>query len=461
MSDQDRPGAAVSHSASAPGPDEPTDDERAELQRLRDEVLVLRQREAGRSRRRPRWRTPVAIGLIVLGCILAPLSVLGVWAANQISNTDRYVANMSPLISEPEVQRALTDRLSNALTTRLDVQGLVRQAAASLTRQGATTAGTLLTATSGPIASGVDGFVHSQIGTFVASPQAARLWTQANLRLHTQLVKVLSGQSGSPVTVVNGQAVLNLGPLIDQARKNLAAKGLTVVNKIPPVNPTYPLFPSKYLVRAQGAYQLLNTLKIVLAIVTVVFLGLGVYVARNHRRALIGVGLGVAASMLVLAAVLAIMRSVYLGALPASASADAATDVYNTLIRFIQDGLRTILAVALIVALGAFITGPSVTAVRTRGAIASGLGWVRASGERAGLRTGPIGAWTYRYRTGLRISAVVLAALIFVFWSQPTALVALVIALILLAVLGFIELIGRPPAAPASRTAGEARSGSS
>ena len=40
---------------------------------------------------------------------------------------------------------------------------------------------------------------------------------------------------------------------------------------------------------------------------------------------------------------------------------------------------------------------------------------------------------------------VALAALIFVFWGQPTAVVAIVIAILLLVALGLIELIGRPP----------------
>jgi hypothetical protein len=450
MSEGDAAGAALNHPETAPPAPGLSDHERAELVRLRAEVAALEHRDGRRAPRRPGWRSAVAAILIVLGCVLAPLSVLGVWTANQVASTDRYVANVAPLISEPAVQRALTDRLSTALTTRLDVQGLANQAGAALSRQGATAVGRLITATSGSIASGVAGFIHSQIAKYVASPQAAQLWTRANERLHTQLVKVLSGQSGSAITVVNGQAVLNLGPFIDQAKKNLAAKGLTLVNAIPPVNVTYPLFPSRYLVRAQGAYRLLNTLKIVLPVLVLAFLGVGVYVARNHRRALIGAGLGVASSMLILAAALAIGRSAFLGALPAGASADAATDVYNTLIRFIQDGLRTVLAVGLIVAAGAFLSGPSVTAVRARGAAVSGLDWLRSSGEKAGLRTGPVGQWTYSHRVGLRISAVALAGLIFVFWNQPTGLVALVIAVMLLVVLGLIELVGRPPAIPSA-----------
>ncbi len=443
------PRAGVSGAVDGAGPLQA--DERAELQRLRAEVAKLHRQEAARARRRRiGWRTPVASLLIVLGCVLAPLSVVGVWTANQVSSTDRYVANVEPLISEPSVQHALTDRISTAITSRLAVRVLVNQAAAALDRQGAPRAGDLLAATSGSIASGVNGFIHTQIGKFVASPQAARLWTRANRSLHAQMVKVLSGQSGSAITVANGQAVLNLGPFIDQAKKNLAAKGLTAVNKLPPINPTYPLFPSKYLVQAQNAYQLLTTLAIVLPIAALVFLGLGVYVARGHRRALIGAGLGVAASMLVLGAGLVIFRSVLLGGLPAGVSAAAVGDSYDTLIRFIKDGLRVVMAVGLIVAIGAFFTGPSATAVRTRDAFSKGLGWLRASGEKAGLRTGPAGRWTYTHRKGLRISAVALAAVIFVFWSQPTGLVAVVIALILLAVLGLIELIGKPPARPAS-----------
>jgi hypothetical protein len=34
----------------------------------------------------------------MLGCVLAPISVLAVWTASQVSDTNRYVANVAPLI---------------------------------------------------------------------------------------------------------------------------------------------------------------------------------------------------------------------------------------------------------------------------------------------------------------------------------------------------------------------------
>ena len=62
-----------------------SDDERAELERLRAENAELHHGGATRpSRRRFSWRALFATILIVLGCVLAPISVVGVWAGNQI-----------------------------------------------------------------------------------------------------------------------------------------------------------------------------------------------------------------------------------------------------------------------------------------------------------------------------------------------------------------------------------------
>jgi hypothetical protein len=149
----------------------------------------------------------------------------------------------------------------------------------------------------------------------------------------------------------------------------------------------------------------------------------------------------------VLGAGLAIARTIYISKIPPSTlPADAAAVVFDDLVRFIRAGLRVILVLGLVVAIAGFFTGPSVTAVRTREGFKSGFTAIRGTGERAGLSTGPVGTWVYRYRTPLRVAAVAIAALAFVFWTDPTGLVAGMIALVLVLVLGLLELIGRPPA---------------
>ena len=395
----------------------------------------------------------------MIGCLLAPLSVLGVWTANQVSDTSRYIANIEPLIHEPAVQNALTDKITVAITSHLNVVGYTNQAADALTSRGLTRVGSLLKTFGPSIASSVAGFIHGQVHKIVTSDRFARSWIQVNTVAHQTLVKALSGQGGA-IAVSNGQVTIDLAPFINIVKENLASRGFTLVNSLPPIHPTLALFSSRELVKAQSLYRLINDLKWVLPILALLLLAAGVYVARSHRRALIAAGLGFAASMLVLGAGLTIARSIYLNSVPNNLlPSDAAAVMFDTLVRFIRQALRTLLVVGLVVAIGAFFTGPSVTAVRTRHGFSSGLAWVRTSGEHAGLRTGPVGRWTYAHRTALRICAVALAALLFVFWGRPTGVVVIVIVILLLVVLGLIELIGDRPRSPRQQASSRDRPG--
>jgi hypothetical protein len=413
-------------------------------------------RPAARRRRRPGWRGPVATVLIVIGCILAPISVIAVWTANQVSDTSRYIANIEPLIHEPAVQNALTDKVTTAITSHLNVTGLTGQAATQLQDKGLTRLGGLLKSFDPSITSAVSGYIHSTVHKIVTGPRFAKAWVQVNTVGHQALVNALSGR-GTTVKVVNDQVTIDLAPFIEIVKQNLSSRGFTLVNKLPPIHIQLALFSAKDLTKAQTLYRLINDLKIVLPILALVLIGLGVFVARRHRRALVGAGLGFAASMLVLAIALAIARTIYLNSVPASVlPSDAASVIYDTFVRFIKTALRTLLLVGLVVAAAAFLSGPSVTAVKTRGAFRSGFSWIRGRGERHGVSTGPAGEWTYAHRQALRIAAVGLFALIFVFWGHPTAAVVILLVVLLLVVIALIELIGRPPApgAPAD-TAGQ------
>ncbi len=425
-----------------------SDDERAELERLRAEAAKAR------PRRRLGWRTPVASLLIALGCLLAPVSVLGVWAANQVSDTGRYVTTITPLISSPPIQNALTDKVTNEITSHINVTGYVNQAAAALNGRGLPRVATLLQTFGPPLANAVTGFIHSTVQKLVTSPRFATAWIQVNTVAHQQLVTALSGGKGA-VSTSNGRVTIDLAPFINIVKQDLAARGFTLINRLPPIHPTLALFSSRTLVQAQTAYRLVNDLKIVLPILTLALLAAGVYLARSHRRALIGAGLGFAASMLLLGGGLLIFRGIYLNSVPQSVlPSDAAAAMFDTLVRFIRQGLRVLLVVGLVVAIGAFLAGPSATAARTRHGVAEGLGWLRDVGERKGASTGPVGTWTYAHRMGLRIAAVALIGLIFVFWGRPTALVVILLAVVLLVLLGLIELIGTPPTARAAEPAG-------
>ena len=439
-------------------------DERAELDRLRAEVRDLRGQAATRpepARHAPgRWRAPVSAVLIVLACILAPVTVLGVWAANQVSNTDRFVANMEPLIHEPAVQSALSARITAQIESRIDVPSLVTGASSQLASAHLTRLSSLLQTFSGQIVSGVNSLIHTTVSQVIASPAVATLWVTALRAAHSGVVKVLSGQGNGTLSVVNNQVVLNIGPLVTQVKDTLVARGLTIADKIPAVSATFPLFEAPNLAKAQQGYRLITTLRWVLPLVTVALLVAGVWVARKTRHALYWAALGVAASMLVLGIALTIARGVYLNSVPSNVlPADAAGVLYDTLVRFIRDGLRLLFLVGLIVAAGAFLTGPAAAAVATRRGVRSGIGWVRERGEQRGLDAGPVGEWTAAHKTVLRVGAVAVVALIFVFWGHPTLAVVIWLAVLLLVALGVIELLGGRPRAAAAEGTGAAPPG--
>jgi hypothetical protein len=444
-------------------PDDPTltGEERAELERLRAEVTSLRAQAQGRTQVLPeggaappgrpprqRWRTVVAtVLLIVLACVLAPLSAVAVWTRNQVTNTDRYVATVAPLANDPAIQTAITDQITAQVFNYIDVQGLTNQAIDALADRGLTpTLATQLRALAAPIANGVQSFTRSQVAKVVQSDAFADAWVQANRAAHAELVKALTGEGGGTVTVENDTVTVNMAAFIQTVKQRLVDAGFSVAARIPEVNASFVLFQSKDITRVRAGFNLLNTLGIWLPIIAIVLLVLGVYVAKDHRRALVGAAVGVAVSMVVLALALAVFRSIYLDAVPASVLPhDAAAVLYDTIVRFLRLGLRTILVLALVVAAGAFLTGQSVTAVRTRQGLARAIGSLQGGAEQAGLRTGPVGIWVYEHKRALRIGAVTLAALALVFWGRPTGKVVLGLTLALLVALAIIEFLGRPP----------------
>ena len=52
------------------------------------------------KRRVPRWRRILVGFLVVVGCVLAPVSIIGVWVHNTLLDTDQWVDTVGPLVEE-------------------------------------------------------------------------------------------------------------------------------------------------------------------------------------------------------------------------------------------------------------------------------------------------------------------------------------------------------------------------
>ena len=118
----------------------------------------------------------VAICLILVG-VLAPLSILATWAHDEVSDTDRYVETVAPLADSPEVQEAVTTRLTARIVGLIDVQAVTKDAIDALQQRGLPPrAVASLTALTPPLAAGVESFVNNQVRRVVASDAFADAW---------------------------------------------------------------------------------------------------------------------------------------------------------------------------------------------------------------------------------------------------------------------------------------------
>ena len=92
-----------------------------QIRSLEQEVAQLRGELKSKSAAAPkpksghRVRTFWSVVLITVACLLAPISVVAVWANGEVSNTHPYVATVAALASDPAIQPAGRQRGSHAL----------------------------------------------------------------------------------------------------------------------------------------------------------------------------------------------------------------------------------------------------------------------------------------------------------------------------------------------------------
>jgi hypothetical protein len=140
--------------------------------------------------------------------------------------------------------------------------------------------------------------------------------------------------------------------------------------------------------------------------------------------------------MAVLGILLTVGRSVYLDVVAGpNLPHDAASAFYDILVHYLRLGLRIVAGVALLVAAGAWVTGPSRAAVGIRRRFAD-------FGETRGDAT-PLGRWVAGNKRSLRIGAILLPLVIFLLWSSPTLTLVIVLAVVAVALLLLIEVLGR------------------
>jgi Short C-terminal domain len=217
-----------------------------------------------------RGRRRAVRSLIVLGSVLAFLSVFGIWIERQALNTNDWVETSGKLLHNAKIREAvgnyLVDQLYENVDVKKELEDILPGEASEL---------------AGPAAGGLRQVAGSGAEKVLETTTAQELWEEANRATHEQLLAVLENKKEA-VETENGEVTLNLGSLLT----NLASQvgiGESLAEKLPPDAGQIHILKSDQLKTAQNIAVAVKGLALLLSILTFAAFGAAIYLSRDGR----------------------------------------------------------------------------------------------------------------------------------------------------------------------------------
>jgi hypothetical protein len=315
--------------------------------------------EAAPVKRARRSRSIIAWILVVVVSIMLPLSVMTVWAVNIVTNTNKYVETMAPIASNPTVIANTSVRVTNEFFSSADVQ---KRIANVLPKKAS--------ALAVPLTDGLHTTVQNQIHKLLSSAFFQKVWNNGNRRAHQTLVNTLSGKNSKTTrTLKNGSAVvINISSVADKAIDRLDAKGITVFDPLKQVftskngTLTVSVVSSDQVKKATGLFNVVQKLKWWIPLATLVLAVAAVAVAVRRRKTLLRVALGGSIATAVFLVALGLARNTFVStAVKQGLNGQTSGIIFDTLLRYLKDGLWITLAVLLVLSVVLWFLGRRAT----------------------------------------------------------------------------------------------------
>src|SRR3954447_3719714 len=331
-------------------------------------------------------RRRVLVGtLLALAVVTGLFAMFAVWTNRQALNTDNWTKTSGDLLANKHVQNAVGAYLVSELFRSTDIQAEIQNV---LPPQ--------LAALAGPASAGLHQLADRAAPRLLASPAVQDAWRRANRGAHEQLLQIING-GGSVASTKNGEVVLNVHSLVDQLAANLGvedqvaaarskvqgdtgAKARGVAQQkfgvtLPPSTGRLVIMRSDQLATAQDVGSGIRNLAIVLTGLSLGLFALAVWLAVGWRRvALIRtgwcfIGLGVA----VLLARRVVGDQVVDGLVSNPSAKPAAHATWAIGTSLLYDIAIAMFAYGVILAVAAWLAGPSRAATAVRHALAPSL----------------------------------------------------------------------------------------
>ncbi len=326
------------------------------------------------------WRV-LSIVLLVLGCVLAPIGVTASWAKNLVTNQDAYLEAVSPLITNPVIISAAETRTVAAIDdaiTNLQIADKVSDELQSLGLP--PKLATLATSYLATFRADITTAITKMVDELFQSPKLATVWDKANAKAHSDFVQIMQGNSPGKLHQVN----VDLSSAVTEIKQKLQSSGVSWAAQIPDIPVVFNIAGNADVQQLAGYYDLLNTLGTWLPILAALLLIISILIAPSRLGGLSKAAGWLAFSMIVLIVGMLAGREWLVSQAPTQ---PAVTEAFTRQLTVnLQSTIRTIVIVAAVVSLLAWLFGRSRSAVGLRTALRGLSGRVQDSRWQLAVR---------------------------------------------------------------------------
>jgi hypothetical protein len=299
--------------------------------------------------------------VLVLAGLLLLLSSFAVWINRVALNTNVFTDTSSTLLDNDAIRSAVATRAVDELFANVDVQAEVEE---QLPKQ--------YKGLSGAAAAGLRQASYQIVNRALEQPAFQRLFEITLEQTHRTLVEVLEG-GGDRVSTEGGEVTLNLRTIIQESADRIGI-GEQVADRIPADAGRIVILQADDLDTAQDAFQLLKTLAWILPILSLAAFGLAVWLARDRRRAVRGIGITIAVVGILGLVAANLTRNYLVDSLVAQRDdREAAGNAWNILTELMRGSFRLMIVVGILFLVAAWLAGPGRKALTIRGWLAPAL----------------------------------------------------------------------------------------
>lgn len=331
--------------------------EAADVEALHAEVADLRRKvaenqEKGQAAKHTGRRWVVGL-LILLGCILLAGGNTALWVRDVVLDTDTWVSTVGPLSRSEVVAGTLSVYVVGEIFDAVDVEAVAKEALPAE-----------FAVLSGPLVGVLQDLAGDTVTQLIQSDQFNAVWVTANRAAHAVAMEALRGNQ-SLLYLEDGALTFDLSDVFSSLENSLGLErlGLFAGEETPG---KIVLFTNQQVALVQQVLAVIDAVGTLLPLLALVSFVIAWLVSLWRRQTLMWIGIGVLVTAALSLVVLAFAQPVALSMILDPLFRALADEVWDVIL----NGLiwQTVLlgVLGLLVALGAWVFGPSENAVGIR-----------------------------------------------------------------------------------------------